>query len=227
MAKRELPEKPKVEVLDAVMSSPTSNIRITSEEFPSNSKKSREAPKRPSGSKVIQGGVVQKKKTLGKRFAETFLGSDPGESANYTFYDIVIPAIKNMVFDGIEIFLFGETRGRRVDRGRSGHRAYDRISYRDDGRRNERPPWSAPSRGGGRHEDVEVETRSDAEAVLNRLADLIDEYGEATVADLNAAVGRRGDFTDHKYGWTNISSARPVRTRDGYLIDLPRPIVLN
>lgn len=66
------------------------------------------------------------------------------------------------------------------------------------------------------------ETRRDAEEILNYMEDLIDEYGFVTVADLYDLVGVSGNYTDNKYGWTDISNAEIVRVRDGYMIKLPK-----
>lgn len=65
-------------------------------------------------------------------------------------------------------------------------------------------------------------TRRDAEEILNCMGDLIDEYGFVTVDDLYDLVGVSGNYTDNKYGWTNISNAEIVQVRDGYMIELPK-----
>lgn len=65
-------------------------------------------------------------------------------------------------------------------------------------------------------------TRRDTEEILNYMGDLIDEYGFATVADLYDLIGASGNYTDNKYGWTDISNAEIVRVRDGYMIKLPK-----
>lgn len=65
-------------------------------------------------------------------------------------------------------------------------------------------------------------TRRDAEEILNYMGDLIDEYRFVTVADLYDLIGVSGNYTDNKYGWTDISNAEIVRVRDGYMIKLPK-----
>ena len=66
------------------------------------------------------------------------------------------------------------------------------------------------------------ETRRDAEEILNYIGDLIDEYGFVTVADLYDLAGVSGNYTNNKYGWTDISNAEIVRLKDGYMIKLPK-----
>ena len=54
------------------------------------------------------------------------------------------------------------------------------------------------------------------------MEDLIDEAGFVTVAALYDLVGVSGNYTDNKYGWTDISNAEIVRVKDGYMIKLPK-----
>lgn len=52
--------------------------------------------------------------------------------------------------------------------------------------------------------------------------ELIEIYGMVSVADLYDLVGITGNYTDNKYGWTNIRNAEPVHVRDGYMLRLPK-----
>ena len=54
--------------------------------------------------------------------------------------------------------------------------------------------------------------------------ELIDMYGQVSVADLYDLVGKTCEHTDNKYGWTNIRNAEPVRVRDGYLLKMPKAL---
>ena len=69
---------------------------------------------------------------------------------------------------------------------------------------------------------VILETRAEAEDVIARLDELVDLYGMASVADLYDLVGISGQYTDNKYGWTDVRNASHVRVRDGYLLKLPK-----
>ena len=57
--------------------------------------------------------------------------------------------------------------------------------------------------------------------------EIMEEYGIVRVADLYDLVGITGDYTDNKYGWTNIRSAEVVRVRDGYKIKMPRAMPIR
>ena len=59
------------------------------------------------------------------------------------------------------------------------------------------------------------------------LEDMIDQYDIASVADLYDLVGIVGSYTDNKYGWTSVRSARIERVRDGYVIRMPKALPLD
>jgi hypothetical protein len=106
----------------------------------------------------------------------------------------------------------------------------DKISYKDYNsvsRRDDRSYGSTRTATGYAYDDIVVETRGEAEAVVSRMDEIMEEYEQVRVADLYDLVGISGDYTDNKYGWTNIRNARVVRTRDGYKIEMPRAIALK
>lgn len=52
---------------------------------------------------------------------------------------------------------------------------------------------------------------------------IISDYGMVTVADLYDLCGLPcRDYTANKYGWTNLYSAKAVRVRAGYKLELPK-----
>lgn len=201
-------------------------------EFPANSHKKREEREdHRKVEKVIKGRVVQKKKSLGKRFLETFIGDDVNSVTGYILHDVLIPAAKatlsDMVQGGIEMLLFGERKGNRTrrDQGRS-YVSYNNYSSQNN-RREDRREYGQRSRARHNFDDIILSTRGEAEEVLSHLVDLTMDYGEASVADLYDLVGITEEFTDRKYGWTNLGSASVSRVREGYLLNLPKPIPLN
>lgn len=186
--------------------------------------------------KVTTGIVLKKKKNFLNSFTQTFFGDDAKNVASYVLWDVLIPAAKNtiseMVSTGIEMLLFGEEKGSRTRRDKD--RSY--VSYsnyykdRDRGRdRGIRTSDRFDNRSRAQHnfDDVIIGTRSEAENVLSLLVEQIDQYDMATVADFYDLVGISTDFSDNKYGWTNLNRAEVVHTRDGYIIRLPRPYPLD
>ena len=60
------------------------------------------------------------------------------------------------------------------------------------------------------------------------LVSAINTYGIASVADLYDLAGITcRSYTANKYGWTDIRSAKVVRIRDGYILELPRTVQIN
>lgn len=205
------------------------------ENYKSNSHRSKEKIKE-SGSerkkleKVVQGTAKVKKKSKTSKFAEMFLAEDISNVKSYIVSDVLIPAAKKLfvdtVRDAADMLVYGVTN--RVKR--SGGFKADYISYnRFSDRRDERRPISdSRTRSGYSYDDIILESRGEAEEVLDRMDELIETYGMVSVMDLYDLVGVSGNYTDNKYGWVNIKNAEPVRTMGGgYMLKLPKAIPLN
>lgn len=204
----------------------------TPDAYPGNSDKKRmnqqEEPKKEI-KKVAS--ATKRKKSMAKKFKEAFVGEDGDDQsvADYILYDVLVPAAKNTISDmvtgGIEMILYGERRGSsRMNRDRG--RSYVNYSGYSTRRDNDRARNSSRVRRSARdrvyNDDIVLPTRGEAEQVIDSLLDIIDQYGSASIADLYSLTGIDSDFTDNSYGWTNLSTASVSRTRDGYILNLPR-----
>lgn len=199
--------------------------------YPANSHKERDKAaqeERPKVEKVITGEVVQRKKGLGRKVAETFTGDDMSSVGSYILFDVIIPMTKDMVVDaltqGIQRKFYGDTRRSSVRGGSATrHTAYNRMSNGIN--REDRPsrPMSQRARANHDFDEIVLSERGEAEEVLERLGDLVDNYDVATVSDLYEMVGITGSFTDNKWGWTDLRGAEITRIRGGFLLDLPKP----
>ena len=176
--------------------------------------------------KVVTGKVMTKKKNGINKFVGEFISDDAKNVKSYILGDVIIPTIKKVLYDivtdGADIILYGETK--RNKRGPT-----DRISYRsyyED--RYSRPRIETQTiRNSYSYDDIIFSTRSDAEGVLDRMDELIARYGLVRVADLYDLAGLTGNPTDNAYGWTNINSAEIIRARDGFMIKMPRAIIID
>ena len=184
--------------------------------------------------KVVQGTATKKKKSLARRFVDIFLSEDVSDVKTYIIYDVVVPAIKENVADVINsavgMLFFGETRRRRSGRSQStgGVTKVNYGGYFNGGSQSERMPTYRHSNVPSRVDDLTVETRGDAELVLDQMMEILDQYDQVTVSDYYDLMGVSTSFTDNKYGWKDLRNARVVRAgRDGYRIELPREIVLE
>ncbi|ASR80016.1 hypothetical protein SEA_ARCADIA_53 [Arthrobacter phage Arcadia] len=188
---------------------------------------------------------VQRKKPLGRKIAETFKGDDAESIGTYVLFDVVIPAAKNMFADaliqGVERALFGEaSTSRRSGSYRSGSmgnsnngpskyqspfQKMQQSSQSNNVPRN----WSNQGRRTHDFDEILLPNRGIAEKVLDALAEKIDKFDVASVADLLDLVDVSSNYVDNKYGWTRQSfvGADIILARNGYILDLPRPIALD
>jgi hypothetical protein len=177
--------------------------------------------------KIISGTAVKQKKGLWAKFKETFVGKDAGNVKNYIIWDVLVPAAKatldDIVSSGVKMILFGEVRPNNVRRERG--RSY--VSYDKAWNSRDRTTSTRESSSTNRARHIILGSRSEAEDVLSFMSDLIVSYGQATVGDLLSLVGMTTAFTDESYGWDDLSRASVSRVPNGYLIQVPRPILLD
>lgn len=199
--------------------------------LPDNSHTSRAEKQKPiegkRAEKVVHGKVKTKKNNT-RKLTDVFITEDAANVKNYVLFDVIVPSIKKALYDlvvgALDMTLFGGRGG-----GNSKRSISDKVSYRDYNsisKRDERSYGNTRTTSGYSYDDIVLETRGEAESVLSRMDEIIEEYDSVRVADLYDLVGITGDYTDNKYGWTNIHNARVVRTRDGYKIEMPRALPL-
>lgn len=180
--------------------------------------------------KVVEGPVKTKKKSKLSKITEEFISEDAKNVKSYVLGEVLIPAIKKAISDiitnGIDIILYGESR-----KGGRGYSSADRISYKTyydrDTRASRMIDRSNSLYSSYSYDDIILSTRGEAEDVLTRMDELMDKYGLVRVADLYDLVGITGNYTDNKYGWTNIRNAKITRLRDGYMIEMPRAVPID
>ena len=209
------------------------------DQFPSNSRSQpvrREEPHKVK--RIVQSTVVRQKTPLGRRVWKNLFGGDVRSIFGYVAGDIIAPAFRDLISDAagatVDRALFGESAGRRGRyRGASIHTPYNRYSSPNPtnrSRRDEERGRDMSPRGRAIHDfdEIIIETRAEAQEVLLQLDDHIAKYDAVSVADLYEMVGISANFTDAKWGWTDIRSADVTRlgTR-GYLLNLPKPEIIN
>lgn len=183
--------------------------------------------------RVTQGEVIVQKKSIGKRIKGIFIAADFGSVARHVIYEVLIPAARNMVYDvttkSIERTLYGDNAFRRRNTNIFGQ---PRITYNQPVSRPYSSPLSssitqsqgprgpAPQRSVS--DNIIFATRQEAELVLERLNDVLDQYDVVSLGDLYELIGAPSSHTDQKWGWTVGFSDAPIRqVREGYIIDLP------
>lgn len=190
--------------------------------------KSKEVVERKKLEPIAKGKT--KKKSEVKKFADVFIAEDVTSVKEYVINDVLIPAAKKAISDiitnGIDMILYGEARG-RDRRGNGSKVSYTKYYDRERDRDYDRSRSRTTRRSVYDYDDIILDTRGEAEEVLNRMDDLIDTYDIVSVADLYDLVGIQGNYTDNKYGWTNLRNATVQRVRDGYLLKLPKALPLD
>lgn len=67
-----------------------------------------------------------------------------------------------------------------------------------------------------------------AEVVLIKMSEIIDKWGEVSLADFYELAGvYNDDYVYTKYGWTDISSGCVIQVKNGFAIKLPRPLPIE
>lgn len=202
-------------------------------EFPSNSKstpKTAEAPKKRELEQVTTGKVEVRAKPLGKKVGEWLIGI-----GSYVLNDILIPAARDTAQDAGEAavrraFNPNEEQHHRKGRNQSPYGGSPYFNYGKAGQRatvDNARSLSRSARAQHKFEEIIFDQRVEAEHVLDQLIEQIAEYDAVAIRDLYTLAGISSDYTDEKYGWTDLRSASVHRVKGGYLINLPRPEVLD
>lgn len=188
--------------------------------YQSNSKKSKinTVEDKNKVDKIVKGKVKTKKKNS---ILTSFINDDLQDIKKYIVEDVLIPTIKKTITDvvknSIDMFFYGEVS--RSNRSNSSRISYSSYYDRDREPRSRRNSLLI--------DDIVLESRAEAEEVLDRLDEMIEEFGMASVLNLYDLIGVTAPFTADKYGWTDIRNATAVRVRDGYLLKLPRVMPLD
>lgn len=197
------------------------------EEYTPNSHKFKaEIAEKKKVEKVVKGKVGTRKKSGVRKLTDIFVSEDAANVKSYILMDVLIPSVKKAISDivtnGIDMILYGGS-GQTKKLSLSSKISYRNFYERDDEKYRE----SRKAKIGYSYDEIVLETRGEAEEVLTRMDELIETYGMVSVADLYDLVGITCNYTDNKYGWTSVRNAEPVRTRDGYVLKLSRPIPIN
>lgn len=213
---------------------------MSGNEFPSNSKNPQPAEDPKKVERIVTNDVVFKKKSIGKRLREIFIGGDSNSVLQYIIMDVLVPQAKDMLADaatqGFERMIFGENRTSSRNRygsrpsGQNNYTNYNRYATRGNnpiGRsgREDRPAHSQMRRTG--IDDILMATRIEADEVLEAMYNLLEKYEMVSIADLHSMVGKSSAHTDHKWGWDDLTGSNVQRTRNGYVLNLPQPQSLD
>lgn len=196
-------------------------------EYQSNSHRSKElAAETPRAKKEkVVNGKVKTKKNEKRSLFNMFISEDVGNIKTYIRDEILIPTLKKTISEVVnnstDMFLYGDTRGGK----RSSSSKVSYRKYYDDRDSDRRDYHGARTRFD--YEDLEFETRGDAEKVKRHMLDASETYGLVTVADMYDFAGITAPFTAQNYGWVGLRHVDVMRGKDCYYLKLPKAMPID
>jgi hypothetical protein len=200
-----------------------------------------DAPKiddsRPKVGRIVSGSAIKRSTPLGTKIKNFFVGDSAHNILEYVLLEVLIPAAKEAAADavtqGVEKRLFGDVRSvsRRTGTrpgGLSSNSNGPKVHYDRPGLSNARAEVR-PVRRGGKYDigQIVIPTRAEATEILEMMFSIVNQYEVVTVRELYEMAGVASEYTDQRWGWTNLRGATAQRVRDGYLLDLPTPEALD
>ena len=202
------------------------------EEYKSNSNRSKELtridPPEEKRVEAVATGKIKKKSGF-RKITDLIIQDDVENVKSYILMDVVVPSIKkaiaDTVKDGIDMLIYGSPRGSSSNSGYTYRRDYRRMSEE----RVSTPRARYQNGSFFDFDDIVFPTRTAAENVLIKLDEMIDEYKIASVADFYEIAGIHdySQWTYNKFGWTDIGTAKIVRSYDGWVIKMPKALPLD
>lgn len=215
-------------------------------EFPPNSHSNKEIrvsraaeriPEKKEVKQVTRNKATLRKKPLRKKFLEAFRPEDNKGFIEYMLVDILAFGIRDALVESAHYsidnafgsFGGGGYRQSRRRRGDGGYTSYNRMGTSRRRDREERDSRSSrrETRMADDTREIILDTRVEADEVLDNLFELISKYDVATMRDLLSLIGEPHNPTHEDWGWMDLRGSRIHRVRNGYLLDLPRPEPLD
>lgn len=204
------------------------------EDFPANSARIRrpeapeDEPKRIE--RVTSGEVDQRKRGIGRKFKETFVGGSARGAIDYMVIEVVVPAIQDTMLEamqgGLERLIKGDTRPRRSSVS-STYAGLGQVNYQGMSTSASSAPRALSRTSRTRHDfgEIVIQHRQEAAEVLEQMFEILSHHGSVSVSDLYELTGIQSSHTDLKWGWRALPGAKIDRLRGGagFLLNLPQP----
>lgn len=185
--------------------------------------------------KPVISGAVQVKRPATRRFFDFLFAESPKALAAKVGRDVVVPRLKAAFEEAHNSFVSGMLWGDGANRPMSN---IVKGTVLRGGMVNYTAASSSPnmmlqqarqanqSRVGGNYQDLVVPTQQEAELLLTNMYDLLNSYRVVTVGDLYESANITAQPSDNAYGWTSLDGARISKVREGFLLELPRPVLI-
>lgn len=193
--------------------------------YPSNSysaaqQQQQETPKEelPKEPPALSGKVKIRKKSLGQKFADTFLVEDISTTINHVWSNVVVPQIKNILSMAMDTAFYGAPRNRPVSG--NGGTNYNALSKPQT---VTQAMITQPSVG-----EIMLSNEQDVFTLYNVLQEQIRMSGFVTVGFLYRYLRWPSDHTKENYGWYSFPGRSYTKSFDEngnpvYIPNLPKP----
>ena len=179
---------------------------------------------------IVTDTVVKKELTFGQKLKGAFLKEDLNNVRDYVIFEIIIPNVKQSIFDsitgivgqmlGVNYSAKSSSRGYSGGKGDRPFRDYAQAS-RTGRIVGERPTRYDPYDVS----DVVFKRKADALKLLEEIIDICDSSGWYSVERFYQRAGIpevNNGYTNSAYGWHQVDGAEVISVPNGYIIDLPR-----
>jgi len=188
------------------------------------------APKREI--KPVISGATQVSRPATRRFLDFVFAESPRNLGAKIGRDVILPRLKAAGEEAVNSFLHGMLWGNsarpmsNMVQGtvlRAGGVQYHNVSSLPAGATAAPAPQTTSH---GNYQDIVCPTQQEAEILLANLYDTFNQYRVVAVADLYEMARIKPSPSDNAFGWTSLDGARIVKSRDGYVLEMPRPSVI-
>lgn len=195
--------------------------------------------------RITSAEVIIQKKGPGRKLKEMLIAADMKSVGSYLWWDLLIPMMKNAIVDtveqGIKRTVYGDRRAamfardiRNPMQSRTTYTPYNQPvlsrPYPGDPRMTMAPALESGPRASSSNisnRGYVISSKDEAEEVLEMMLNIINSYQVVTVADLTEMLGLPMDPINNRWGWNDIRTAQIRQIREGWLLELPDPIVLE
>lgn len=170
-------------------------------------------------------GHLRKQTAVGKA-AKAFFSEDAGTVASVAWHEWIVPFLKRSAVNAFDMLLNGGNATRGGYYAKNEPTPYYRYSASSNSY-NSGTTRMAPSRGRFQYMDYDFDNLEDVLRVIDELTDLLRQYPNVRVTDVNTAIGITGTYIDQNWGWTDARDFRWDRRYGKYYLNFAQPIPLD
>lgn len=194
-------------------------------------------PARKKIEPVIPGAVATKRPAT-RRFLGFLFAESPRELGQNVAKNVIVPRLKLGFEEAFNSFLSGMLWGNSGIRppqgllrgttigGGTDYRVISSGGQPISGLAQARQEQIHTVTSVGNYRDLVCATEHHAQLLLATIYDIHNQYRIVSVADLYEAANKTPSPGDGNYGWTSLEGARIVKDREGFRLELPRPVLL-